>query len=95
MKVIWKYKLKIPNRGISQEIEMPIRAEIISVNVIDGEIYMYCMIEGSYINEKKIRVINIVDTGEEMVKYAGIYVGTAVLIERALVLHVFDYGYNK
>ncbi len=84
---IWKYPLK-SNVNVS-EIEMPVRAKILSVGTQHGNICMWAYVDT---NEKRTRVRRFVvcPTGEDIPQNAESFLGTVKLYDGALIFHVFE-----
>ena len=83
--VIWKFPL---GRGSEATIEMPVGFAVMTVGVIDDEIYVWA--GGQLTEEKENRYFRIMATGEEYSEEDPLYyVGTAFLFDGKLVFHVF------
>lgn len=88
MKTIWKYKLETTDE---QQILMPVAAEILTVQIQDGEPHLWVMVDDSTI-EKEKRYIEIFGTGNPIISNGPRkYIGTYQLRGGALVFHVFEY----
>lgn len=86
MKAIWKYPLDVI--GL-QRIEMPAKAEILTVQMQGDTICLWALVEPS--NDKTKRGIFIIGTGHSVgVDELGRYVGTFQINGGALVFHVFE-----
>ena len=88
MHVIHKYTLEILT---SQSVYMPVRAEILTVQVQHGQICLWAMLPrpNEPISPRKILMYG---TGHA-IQENGKYIGTIQLEDGALVLHVFE-GYS-
>ncbi len=83
-KVIWKFTL----RPII-EIEMPEGAQVLSVHEQNGEVCMWAQVRTE--NPTVKRKFFTFGTGHILPDNKRLkYVGTALLIDEALVLHVFE-----
>lgn len=87
MKTIYKYKLQTTDE---QQILMPKGAEILTVQLQDGEPQLWALVETN--NQPTKRYIEIFGTGNPII---GIgprkYIATYQLRGGALVFHVFEY----
>lgn len=85
MKTVYKYQLALAE---TQEIEMPAKAEILSVGAQNDVICIWAMVdtEGAMTRRK----FNIVGTGHKMDDGYQFFLGTVHLIEGALVFHIFE-----
>lgn len=83
MKTIWKYDLKILNK---QVIDMPKRAEILTVQNQYGSPRLWVKLEPS--NELESRTIIIHGTGQPIYKSNESYIGTC--LDDNFVWHVFE-----
>ncbi len=91
MITIWKYKLETTD---IQTIEMPLDAEILTVQEQNGDINMWVKVD----TEKTLvkREIFIYGTGNPIFDNDNSkYIGTFQLKSGMLVFHVFDNGYVK
>jgi hypothetical protein len=87
-KQIWKYELQIKNL---QEIEMPIGAEILTVQVQDNLPVLWALVDVQA--EKERRVIEVLGTGNNIHYGMGAsrkYISTFQTIG-GFVGHVFEY----
>lgn len=84
MKRIFKYKLEVEG---AQHIEMPERADILCVQVQNGEPHIWARVDPAAPKEKVF--FRTYGTGHEMEKSWKRYVGTYQLEGGALVFHVF------
>ena len=83
---VWKYSLVVTD---TQVIEMPLGAEILTVQLQGKALCLWARVITSRAPEK--RTIAIYGTGHEM--FAGVdhaYIGTFQVDEGALVFHVFE-----
>lgn len=83
MKKIYKYK--IPKNGL---IELPYKAEVLSANSQNGEIFIWALVDVS-INTIETRIFEIIGTGFEFVnseKYN--FINTIFMDE--YVFHIFE-----
>ena len=90
MKTIWKYQIQTTDY---QDIEMPIEAQILTVQVQNGEPCLWALIDPD--QKRGIRQIRIIGTGHIIDNSIDEYLGTYQLRDGALVFHVFDQGYKK
>lgn len=73
-KKIYKYKLEITPK---QEVLLPKDAKILSIQVINNELFIYCVVNPDA--EKELRVFKIVNTGGDIYFDMGIeynFIGT-------------------
>ena len=85
-KTIWKFPLVIKD---AQIIEMPKKAEFLTVQMQNGIACLWAMVDPS--EEKERRLIEIIGTGNPV--EMGIerkYIATFQLYEGQLVFHVFE-----
>jgi hypothetical protein len=82
MKKIWKFRLHP-----TQPVMVPIGATILSVGNQSDDIYMWALVDPDAVQEP-VRPV-IVGTGHEVPADAGPFIGTVILHDGALVLHVF------
>jgi hypothetical protein len=80
---IWKFPL---GDGMAQDIEMPMHAEILTVQVQHGHVCLWAKVAPE--NVKKPRRIHIVGTGHEVPKGAFGYIGTVQ--QGVFVWHIFE-----
>jgi len=85
METIWKYELLTID---NQVIEMPINAEILTVQTQNGSPCLWARVNTS--NPNEIRKITVCGTGHELPKSAGEYIGTYKMSGDALIFHVFE-----
>lgn len=83
MKTIWKFTLE-PNCTL----EMPIGAEILTVQEQNGHAQMWALVDPYAENEE--REFAVYGTGHKIPDSPGAYVGTFQLNEGTLVFHVFE-----
>ena len=84
--VIWKYELLIQD---TQQVEMPWRAEILSVGNQDGNLCLWAM--GDPAIGMNTRIIEIVGTGQPLQSSFPIikkFIGTVIM--KQFVWHVFE-----
>jgi len=81
---IWKWTLQITDL---QQIEMPIGAEILSVQVQHGLPQVWALVKES--NETEKRTFITCGTGNPIPENIGRYLGTYQCDNGALVFHVF------
>lgn len=90
MKTIWKYDLKTTD---TQNIEMPVDAKILCVQMQYGEPKLWCIVNPQ--NQKAFRQIRIIGTGHEFEDdFTAKYISTYQLCNGGLIFHVFDEGYE-
>ena len=82
---IWKFPLQTID---AQEIKMPVHAEILTVQVQDGEPCLWARVDTDALIEP--RQITIHGTGHELSPLTRKYIGTYQLSCGALVFHVFE-----
>lgn len=75
MKTIWKYCLK-PTAPTGSEMFMPADAEILSVAGIDGEIYLWALVDPKADQEQEARKIAVFGTGFEVPEQKMQFIGT-------------------
>lgn len=88
-KTIWKFELK---PTVNQIIEMPVNAEILTVQTQNEMPYIWALVDPKKVNEK--RFIEIFVTGHDVHYDMGVsrnYLGTYQLHGGSLVFHVFEY----
>lgn len=88
-KSIWKFGLETTD---NQEIEMPIGAEILTVQTQHEQPCLWALVHPSA--EKEIRHFEVFGTGHEVSYPTGTdrkYIGTYQLHGGSLVFHVFEY----
>ena len=85
MTQIWKFELKL-------EVEMPINAEILTIQVQHGNVYLWAIVD-SEDQEREIRIFENIGTGHTIPDDIGVnrkYIATYQLEGGALVYHVFE-----
>ena len=85
--VIFKYTLAVTD---VQELEMPEGAQLLTVQVQNGEPQLWALVD-RYANTVTRRIV-IYGTGHEVHPDPGTYVATFQQAGGALVWHVFDRG---
>jgi hypothetical protein len=85
MKKVWKYELKVDT---TQEIEMPINSEILSVGVVKNIGYLWVRIEKDNISKKKKIKLLTIPTGIDF-QEDGEFIGTLLYNQGEIVQHVF------
>lgn len=86
MTTIWKFPLRITD---SQEIKIPDGAQILSVQVQDGQPCIWALLDETA--KTYSRKIGMFGTGHPMPKeFAGKYIGTYQLRNGDVVFHVFE-----
>lgn len=83
MKAVWKFTLHPYARNM-----MPVGAKPLSVHAQGSDICMWALVDTEA--ELEDRQFVIVGTGHEVHDHAGEFVGTALLADGRLVLHVFE-----
>jgi len=87
-KTIWKYKIAITDRQI---IEMPQETKILSVQIQDNHVCLWCLIAPERTTFP--RGIRIIGTGEPIEPgFDGIFIDT-IQLNKDLEFHVFDEGF--
>jgi hypothetical protein len=86
--VIWKY----PLQGTRMEIEMPVGARLLAVQMQGTDPYLWALVNPE--NQRTRRRIAIYGAGHQMPADPGRYVGTfqVTLLLGDMVFHVFDQG---
>lgn len=90
---IWKYTLNKAALNRETIIEMPRGAEILCVKAQYNEPVIYVVCE-PYYNTSDTRGFKLVYTGEDA-PANGEYIGTVMLNEETLVVHVFELPVNE
>jgi hypothetical protein len=88
MKAIWKYELDLLHLNC---FEMPIGAEILSVQTQHGHPCIWTVVEKE--NKLETRVFEIVGTGHGMINDRGImrnFIGTFQMNGGDLIFHLFE-----
>ncbi len=83
MKAVWKFELH-PFSSLS----MPVGAKPLSVHAQNGNICLWAEVDTDA--EKESRKFVIVGTGHPVPVEAGVFIGSALLNDGALVFHVFE-----
>ena len=86
-KKVFKYLIQITTHETT--IEMPIGAKIISVGCQNDELFLWAHVDTEKATEK--RKIAVYGTGHE-VTHEGVFIGTVLMFDGSLVLHVMDCG---
>lgn len=90
MKSIFKYQL--PKISDNVTVRMPLRSEILSVQVQDGKITLWAMVDSSAMPWD--RTFTVVGTGHPADELnTKDYIGT-VQMPNGLVWHIFETGHN-
>lgn len=90
MKAIWKYEMHILEEFT---IEMPVGAEVLSVQVQDGLPYIWALVEPE--NERASRMFSLRGTGHPAGDLCGVkFIGTFQMRGGMLVFHLFDSGWD-
>lgn len=87
MKAVWKFEIRLLDHPVA--IDMPVDAQILSVQNQDETIYMWalCSTDAPTV----ARVFRVVGTGHEHADDGfGLYVGTTLMLSGTLVWHVFE-----
>lgn len=85
MKTIWKFPLNVTDED---EIQMPIGAQVLTVECQQGAPYLWALVETT--NAQESRVFSIFGTGHPIEKTELQYRGTFQLNGGNLVFHVFE-----
>lgn len=90
MKTIWKFQIEKISDII--KIEMPINAEILTIQMQDDDAMIWAIVEPE--KEKEVRYFEIFGTGHNMptlddTKYR-VYIGTFQVYGGKLVFHLFE-----
>lgn len=85
MEVIFKYKLQTTDE---QEIEMPLGADVLTVQVLNDEPYVYAKVNTNYTSIKyRFRIFG---TGHQIEdEFSGKYIGTYQIFNGSGVFHLF------
>lgn len=86
---IFKYPVPIQDHI---EIEMPRTAKLLHFAEQGGKLFLWAMVpvDDSEMVKRKLRLVG---TGHTLEEYPAAYVGTALLEDGRLVLHLFDFMY--
>ena len=82
---VFKYKLKITD---NQDIELPIDAEILSVQIQYGGLYLWALVDPEKPKQKK--TILIAGTGHPIIDHNLKFIDTVQQLDGHLILHVFE-----
>lgn len=87
MNSIWKYKIETTDY---QEIEMPIGAQILCVQIQHGEPHIWAIVNTGA--EKEKRIFQIYGTGNPFSRFGKnlLYIGTYQIGQGDFVFHVFE-----
>jgi hypothetical protein len=85
MKVVWKFKM-VPID--TQEIEMPVGAEILTVQAQGDSPMLWALVDP--VKKKEMRKFLMLGTGHETEEKNLTYIGTFQLMVGALMFHVFE-----
>ena len=84
MKAIWKFHIRVTD---NQEIEMPVNAKILCVQMQGGEPFIWAEVDtDAPILKRKIKVFG---TGHPMPDEQMEYIGTFQMINGRVVLHAY------
>jgi len=90
MKSIWKYNLETTD---IQSVEMPLDAELLSVQTQGGEPQLWCLVDME--EPKALRKIRIIGTGNPIEDgFNSKYIDTYQLKDGNFIFHAFDLGYK-
>ena len=87
MKEIWKYFIA----GDREQITMPKGAKILSLQVQDGDICIWVLVDPKATTE--VRVVETILTGQQIpsdIDSENDYIGTALMHNDNFVLHLFE-----
>ena len=87
MKRVFKYGLQLADH---QEIELPLRAEILSVQVQHGQLMLWALVAEDCMGFPECRTIRIAGTGHQIVDHNLKFISTIQLHDGGLVFHVFE-----
>lgn len=86
MKQVWKYQLKADDVF---SVEMPKGAQVLHVNMQDGEPYMWVLVDPS--RETEYRAFRLAGTGHDIDPVWSKYLGTFLVGSTGyLVFHLFE-----
>lgn len=85
MKTIWKFPLAMESKD--QLIEMPRGAQVVNVDMQDGRVCLWAIVDEDMMEEPRIFVVS--GTGWGVASYAR-YVGTAAQGGGGFVWHVWE-----
>lgn len=83
VKTIWKYPI-----GTETEIEMPEFAQVLSVQVQNGEPFIWVLVNPDL--ARTMRRFVTYGTGHQLPSNPGMYLGTFQLSQLGLVFHLFE-----
>ncbi len=89
MSRIFKYPLRL-SVGDRHEVMMPKGARVLSVDVQYREPTLWAQVDEE--NEPEKRVFRLVGTGHDFADQGARFIGTVILLNGDLVLHVFEEG---
>lgn len=84
MKTIWKY----PINPRQNKIEMPIGAQILSIQTQRGNPQMWALVDPN--NRKETRIFQVYGTRWDIQDFPGKYIGSFQVEEETLIFHVFE-----
>ncbi len=84
-KVIWKFDLEAKPE---QQIEMPIGAEILSMQMQGDQARLWALVEPEA--KKETRTFEVIGTGQLIPDEDRIFIGTYQVFNGDLVFHVFE-----
>ena len=84
---IYKYPLKVTDVN---RLELPKGAIILCIQLQKGTPCLWAQVDANE-NEKEVRIIETIGTGNPMKESPRSYIGTYQLHEGMLVFHVFEY----
>lgn len=87
MNTIWKFELYHPVTGVQPIQEMPAGARVLCVDRQDNTLCLWAMVDEDM--PKVTKSFRIIGTGHVVPGGTGPYIGSVVLHEGQLVLHVF------
>jgi len=82
---IWKFNLQTIDK---QEVLMPVGAEILTVQIQNGEPCLWARVDTE--QRVEMRRIAIHGTGHELPDTTGKYIGTYQMANATLIFHVFE-----
>lgn len=93
MLTIWKYEIYHPVAGLTSTLEMPAGARVLGVKEQNNTLQLWAVVDTNMIAKGLVKKhLFVVGTGHELPANAGPYIGTGVLHNGELVLHVFHEG---
>lgn len=87
-KKIYKYPIEIKDK---QQLELPVGAEILSVQTQYGEVQMWALVDPNA--QKETRMFEVFGTGNDVYYDMGVdrvFISTIQLEGGALVFHIFE-----